>query len=242
MNLLDILMPILAGLIGGALGIYLHGRMTKNVKILLAFSGAYLLALSVLHLLPEIYQSLGRQAGYFILVGFLLQILMDFFSKGVEHGHIHASDRESKVFPLGIYVSLFIHSAIEGMPLADSIEIDHVHHSHHEALLTGIVVHKVPEAIALAALLYHFFESKARVFLYIFIYTLATPIGMLVGSWVLSNSSANPEYVYGAVLAVAVGIFLHVATTIIFEAEEHHKLSWKKMAAIIAGLLLVLLM
>lgn len=242
MNILNIIVPILAGVAGGAAGIYLHGRITKDVKILLAFSGAYLLALSTLHLLPEIYEHLGKTAGYYILIGFILQIVMDFFSKGVEHGHIHHADQMTKVFPIGIYLSLFIHSMIEGMPLSGGHEIHHHHGAHNEALLAGIAIHKIPEAIALAALLYHFFESKAKVMLYIFLYTLATPLGLAIGSFALKKSVLDPTFTYGVILAIAVGIFIHVATTIIFEAEEHHRLSWKKVVAILLGFGLVLFM
>ncbi len=242
MNSLNIIVPILAGLIGGIAGIYLHGRITKDVKILLAFSGAYLLALSTLHLLPEIYEHIGRKAGYFILIGFILQIAMDYFSKGVEHGHIHHVDKLTKVFPYGIYISLFIHSMVEGMPLSGGADIHHHHGAHNEALLAGIAIHKIPEAIALAALLYHFFESKKKVILYILIYTLATPIGLAIGAFALDSDYADPTVIYGIILAVAVGIFIHVATTIIFEAEEHHQLSWKKVVAILLGFGLVLLM
>lgn len=242
MNVLNIIVPILAGLIGGVAGIYLHGRITKDVKILLAFSGAYLLALSTLHLLPEIYEHLGRKAGYYILIGFVLQIIMDFFSKGVEHGHIHHSDKLTKVFPYGIYISLFIHSLIEGMPLSGGEEL-HAHHhhdTHTNALLAGIAIHKIPEAIALAALLYHFFEDKKKVMLYILVYTLATPIGVALGAFALNSTAADPAIVYAIILAIAVGIFIHVATTIIFEADEHHQLSWRKVIAILLGFGLVL--
>lgn len=242
MNLLNLFVPIIAGLIGGFAGIYLHGRITKDVKILLAFSGAYLLALSTLHLLPEIYGTLTNQAGYYILIGFILQIVMDFFSKGVEHGHIHHIDSVSKIFPYGIFFSLFIHSMIEGMPLSGGVHVHHHHDHQQEALLAGIAIHKIPEAIALSALLYHFFESKRKVILYIFIYTLATPIGLLLGNFALSKTTLDPTVLYAIILSISVGIFIHVATTIIFEAEEHHKLSWKKVVAILLGFGLVLLM
>ncbi len=242
MNAEYLIIPFLAGLGGGIAGIFLHGRITKDVKILLAFSGAYLLALAVLHLLPDIYMHLGHDAGKYILLGFLLQMLMEYFSKGVEHGHVHHSDQHSKRFPLGIYVSLFLHSMIEGMPLSGNEEILHHGHDHHtHALLTGISVHKIPEAIALAALLYHFYESKKRVLLLILLYAFATPLGLIL-SQTLLVSLPEPEILYSKMLAVAVGIFLHVSTTIIFEAEDQHRFNWKKTLAILLGLGLVLLM
>lgn len=245
MSTVHLLVPFAAGLLGGLAGIFLHGRITKDVKVLLAFSGAYLFALAIMHLLPDIYHQLGTSAGLFILLGFLLQMIMEYFSKGIEHGHIHHKDQHAKVFPFGIYLSLFLHSMIEGLPLNTGAEILHLHdhhnHSgHQEALLMGIAIHKIPEAIALAALLYHFFDSKSKVILYILIYALATPLGMLIGGFILSGNIADPANLYAQILAVAVGIFLHVSTTIIFEAEDQHRFNWKKTLAILLGLGLVL--
>lgn len=241
MTAVQIITPVVAGLIGGLAGIYLHGRITKDVKILLAFSGAYLFALTVLHLLPDIFHIAGGSTGYFILIGFLLQITLDYFSKGVEHGHIHHSDQESKSFPLGIFISLYLHSMLEGLPISGGEAISHHHHDHGNALLIGIAIHKIPEAIALAALLYHFYSSKRKVIWYILLYSTATPLGMLAGYFLIKSKLENPDVLYAQILAVAVGIFIHVSTTIIFEADEHHRLSWKKITAILLGLGLVLL-
>ncbi len=243
MTAVQIIIPVIAGVIGGFVGIYLHGRITKDVKILLAFSGAYLFALTVLHLLPDIFHIAGHSVGYFILIGFLLQILLDYFSKGVEHGHIHHSDQESKTFPLGIFISLFLHSMLEGLPISggEALSHHHDHGGHGNALLIGIAIHKIPEALALAALLYHFYASKRKVIWYILIYSTATPIGILAGYFLVKSEIENPDVLYARILAVAVGIFIHVSTTIIFEADEHHNLSWKKITAILLGLGLVLL-
>lgn len=241
MNLVHIIAPVLAGILGGVAGIVLRGRLTKNVKILLAFSGAYLFALTVMHLLPDIYKTLHFQSGYFILLGFLLQIILDYFSRGVEHGHIHHNSANHKAFPLGIYLSLFLHSMIEGLPLSGSEHAHLAHHNHGDALLIGIIIHKIPEAIALAALLHHYLSSVRNVVVYIIVYSLATPIGILLGWLLIESGAQNTEVIYSRILAVAVGIFIHVSTTIIFEADEDHRISWKKAVAIAVGLGLVLL-
>lgn len=242
MNSLQLISPVIAGILGGIAGVYLHGKITKNVKILLAFSGAYLFALTVIHLLPDIYRILNFSAGYYILLGFLIQITLDYFSKGIEHGHIHHDHDHSSVFPLGIFVSLFLHSMIEGLPLAGSSNAAIDPHGHGDALLIGIIIHKIPEAIALAALLRHYFTSVKKTVWYIGLYSLATPLGIIIGWLLIKSGAENTEEIYACVLSVAVGIFIHVSTTIIFEADEHHRISWRKAAAITLGLALVLLL
>ena len=80
--------PLLSGLL-----IFLlpKGRHT-NYRMLLVFAGSYLFAITVIHILPELYsQSLGLELiGLFVLIGFFLQQLLEYFTSGVEHGHIHA--------------------------------------------------------------------------------------------------------------------------------------------------------
>lgn len=247
MSYIDIAVLIGAAMLGGFLGVSLQGRITKDVKVVLAFTGAYLFALAVLHLMPEIYHHLAEEAGMYILVGFLLQLILEYFSKGVEHGHIHHSDKVRGLFPLGIYLSLVIHSLIEGLPLAggDMAGLhDHGHshsheHGHSNALLIGIAIHKVPEALALAALLYYYYESKVKTIAMTALYATATPLGMWAGKSLLTDFDGDATRLYAIMLSVAVGIFLHVSTTIIFEAEEHHKFNVKKAVAILLGLGLV---
>lgn len=236
------LILFVVGVSSGIGGMYLHGRITKDVKVLLAFSGAYLFALAIMHLLPEIYIHLGHDAGLYILLGFLIQMVMDYFSRGIEHGHIHLNESVKNPFPLGIFVSLFLHSIVEGLPLGGGFDHNHGGHGFDTgSLVIGIAIHKIPEAIALAAILYHVFEKKSKVIGYIVIYAIATPLGILLGQYFLQTSSNDPTEIYSIILAIAVGIFLHVSTTIIFEADEAHRLSWPKAIAIILGLALVLL-
>src|SRR3954468_1871680 len=85
---------------------------SKNLKLLLSFSGAFLFAISVLHLIPEIYSSKTANIGVFILIGFFAQILLEFFSEGIEHGHIHIHKEHhghhEHAFPYAMMIGLSI--------------------------------------------------------------------------------------------------------------------------------------
>src|SRR5690606_40938762 len=84
--------------------------------IILSFSGSFLLALTLFDLLPEIYLHLeAKVTAVFIMCGILLQIVLEFFSKGAEHGHIHI--HEEAKFPYLLFLSLCIHSFLEGFPI-----------------------------------------------------------------------------------------------------------------------------
>src|SRR5512143_2804595 len=88
---------LLSSIVLGALSVFLLRLYEpRHVKLLNAFTGAYLLCLTVLHLLPELYHQEGGSAahaemrlGVLILAGFFTQIALDVISMGVEHGHTH---------------------------------------------------------------------------------------------------------------------------------------------------------
>ena len=143
----------------------------KTVQILLAFSGAYLLSITILHLLPEIYNSTHTSIGLFILLGLLFQLILDFFSKGAEHGHIHF--QENSAFPWALFISISIHAFMEGIPLA--------HNHHHDHLLWAIVIHKIPIAIILGTFFVRSSIPKAAAILFLTMFSLMSPLGNLAG-------------------------------------------------------------
>ncbi len=71
--------------LGGVIGLTIQSEKTRQLKLFLAFSGAFLISITILNLIPEVYEKIGHQAGYYILAGFFLQIVVDFFTKGIEH-------------------------------------------------------------------------------------------------------------------------------------------------------------
>ena len=79
--------------------------------------------------------------------GILLQICLEFFSKGAEHGHVHMHS-ETKQFPILLFISLGVHAVLEGFPIHD-----------HTNLLIAILVHKIPVAIILS---YFFIQAKYK--------------------------------------------------------------------------------
>lgn len=192
---------------------------------MLAFSGAYLLSVTVFELLPEVYESGDQRVGLFIMIGLLLQIILEFGSQGVEHGHMHHGAK-SNVFPFALLVSLCLHAFLEGFPL---------HTSEH--LIYGVIIHKIPVAAILSTFLIHSGLSKAKIFLFLGIFALMTPLG----TWVQSSFDGIVQYTT-YINAVVIGIFLHVSTTILFEASKNHTFNASKLAVIIFGVLLAYLM
>ena len=67
--------------IAGAIFVELFNpKKGRNIQLLLTFSGAYLLAVSFLHLLPELFwYNTTENIGIYILIGFVIQILLEYF-------------------------------------------------------------------------------------------------------------------------------------------------------------------
>jgi len=215
---------LIASVLFGVLLVLVLKPNKKIVRLLLAFSGAYLLSVAILHLLPEVYiaSSDTKMVGIYILAGIILQSVLESFSKGAEHGHIHIHT-DGKTFPTLLFVSLCIHAFSEGLP------INHA----GENLLWAIVVHKIPIAVVLTTFLLHTNFSKTTIVIFLSVFGLMSPLGVL-----LSEEMVFFEKYIMEITALIIGVFLHISTIILFESSENHKFNLKKFLAILAGILL----
>ena len=221
--MMSLYLPIIAVIIGFLIALGINS-LTKHLKLLLAFSGGFLLAVTVINLLPEIYHTHDVKVGIFILLGIILQLILEFFSKGAEHGHVHL-DKDTKAFPLMLFVSLSIHSFFEGFPTHE-----------HPQLLLGIIVHKVPIAIIISSFLLRSHLSKVKIYLFLALFSIMTPLGSLVHI-LFENDLANIKI---WIEAIVVGILLHIASTILFETSKEHKFDSLKFLSILLGMTLAL--
>lgn len=215
------ILPVFSVLAGYLIALFLKPTNALGLKLLLSFSGAYLLSITVFEFLPDVYSSGSSTVGVFIMGGILLQIFLEFFSKGAEHGHLHLDQQKTR-FPWLLFSSLCIHALLEGLPL-----------NNREHLLHGVVLHKIPVAIILASFLIKSNIPRSQVFLFLLVFASMTPLG----SW-LSNTFSIIKEVELYLNAVVIGIFLHISTTILFEASKNHRFNATKLLTIIAGILI----
>jgi zinc and cadmium transporter len=202
------------------------------LKLSLAFTGSFLFAISVLHLMPSIYSNNSHNIGVFVLIGFFIQIMLEFFSEGIEHGHIHVHKKHSQAFPLTMMISLCLHSFLEGMPLAYSA---HAHHEDDHSLFLGIALHHLPVAFALISMLSESGIRKVPALLWLSLFACMAPLGSSV-SYILSEGVlVDISFLYDKLMAVVIGIFLHISTTILFESNNDHRFNLYKLGIILIG-------
>lgn len=202
------------------------------LKLSLAFTGAYLFAISMTELMPAVFSASVPKIGYFILAGFFIQLVLEYFSEGIEHGHIHVH-HHNQSFPFAMMVGLCIHSFLEGMPLAGNF--GNGGHDHNHSLLTGIVLHHLPVAFALVSMLTASGISKNMTVLNLLIFAAMAPMGAIFSATLGATELFNISNYYHQIMAVVIGIFLHISTTILFESGSDHRFNLYKLAVILLG-------
>jgi zinc transporter ZupT len=222
---MNYLLPLLSVIIGYFVALIIRPKNKINLKLLLAFSGSFLLSLTVMHLLPEIYESANPNIGLFIMLGILFQIILEFFSKGAEHGHVHGQETMTQI-PWLLFVSLCIHAFLEGFPV-----------SHHHDLAIGIAIHHLPIAIILTTFFINASLDKKAIFFFMITFAVMTPLGTI-----LSDYLPILNVYYTEITAIVIGILFHISSTIIFESSEGHKFNIAKVSMIVIGIALAYFM
>ncbi|NVK04597.1 MAG: ZIP family metal transporter [Flavobacteriia bacterium] len=212
-------------------GVLLASLFKKNVALstsmLLAFSGAFLFAICVLHLIPDLYHGHNHTPGLLIVIGFISQFLLDFLSRGVEHGHAHSGDVMRGSLPIGIFTGLFIHAFLEGVPThgMDDVSL--------RGFLVAIALHKLPIAMVLFLLLKEAEIKPVRIWLSILAFSLMAPLGALSMEVIPGVDHWMPH-----ISAFVIGILLHVSTTILYESNKDHRFNVRKLSVVILGVVL----
>ncbi|UXX80542.1 ZIP family metal transporter [Reichenbachiella carrageenanivorans] len=227
----------LSALVGGLYALRVTKTKASEVKSILVFAGSFLFSITIVHILPELFETHKNQfhIGMFILGGFFFQQILEYFTNGVEHGHmhVHKHDKEHSVWSgVSLMAALCMHSFLEGTILAHP-EVVHSGHS-QGSLLTGVVLHKIPAALALMTVLACQYDKRKTQLILLFIFALASPLGVLAGHWIVPIGLFSED---GLVMlfAFVAGNFLHISTTIFIESSPEHRWNSKKLLISIFG-------
>lgn len=233
----SILLLFFVALVTGLLAFRIPNVGGDRYRLLLVFAGAYLFSITVIHILPEMFQQAEDASllGIFVLVGFFVQQSLEFFSSGVEHGHLHIhakGHRHAESSAWMVLMALFVHSFLEGGLLAHPHTVPHHHDSN--TLLWGIVLHKAPEAFALMSVLLCEVKQRWKALILLVIFALASPMGLFFSDYLLINHLMSSQ-TFMILFAIVSGNFLHISTTIVFESSLDHKFNAKKMGIALLG-------
>ena len=224
----------LTAMIAGLLVFFAPEFRERYFTLVLVFAGSYLFSITIFHIIPELFNSgySNSRMGLYILLGFLLQQLLEFWSSGIEHGHIHKHNSETSKGIITLMLGLFIHAFLDGTLLSHGSAIPEESlvsgHSHSDkTVLLGIIMHKGPAAFALAAVLSASLNKKWTVIL-LTVFALASPLGMFSSAFLINQGILSNEGI-GLLYGLVTGGFLHISTTIFFESSPHHKFQLNKL-------------
>tara|TARA_B100001287_G_scaffold226189_1_gene195893 strand:- start:21552 stop:22295 length:744 start_codon:yes stop_codon:yes gene_type:complete len=217
------------------LGVFLTGivseffikKIAHYKGLIISYSVSVVLSLICIHILPELFSNNNQSViGYYILIGFLIQIFLELLSKGIEHGHIHVHGKINNQQLIIIILGLVIHSLLEGIPLSYEQNNQHIHvhdtvnkNNFSLVYFLMILIHKLPIAAVLMFFLNTLKVKGIKKYSILFIFAVTTPLGAIFGG----NLSEIPLFNDWSInfLAISTGMLLHITTLLIF--ENHNK-------------------
>lgn len=213
-----------------------------------AFGGAFLLGSCFINLVPHMYAHGfaidGIKIGVAVLIGFLIQLLLESLTNGIEHGHNHCHCCEEESDTHHHDSDSTSHEAHHHHHHHDGL--CHENHTHpvtglmiglsihaflegmplvdtdgtiHQSLLYGIILHNIPLALVLLTLFVNNRFSLAKSLLLLSVFAIMTPLGSLCNLFIVSNDNTVQAFIMG----IVVGILLHVSVSILFDHESKHK-------------------
>lgn len=195
----------------------------KKLCALISFSAGALMSAALFALLPESYNSIG----FFELIvsafsGYLLFFLISRYFSHVcpACAASHFDERTTHKFSeivLTLLTALSIHSFLDGLAISGGIG-----GINDESVFAAIGVHKFPEGLALAALMFSAGYVKGKVLLYVVAVELITVIGAVAGL-IFLRYNISPVIV-GFVMAHIAGGFIFLAVHAVYgEMFKNHK-------------------
>jgi len=200
-----------------AAALFSFALLSRIVERMVSLSVGILLATSLLHALPEAFESTANPHTLFavLLAGLLGFFLLEKFAilrhshhhEHDGHGHHHGHDkREAGASGWMILVGDSLHNFSDGILIAAAFLADP-----HLGIMTGlaIIAHEIPQEIGDFIVLLNAGFSRARAFAYNIISGLTAVLGGLLGYLMLGSSQEWIPYV----LVFASSGFIYIAVS-----------------------------
>ncbi len=100
----------------------------------------------------------------------------------------------------------------------------------NSTILYGVIIHKLPIAIVLSIFLINSRLSLRSTQLFMGAFSLMTPLG----SYLSTELAWLQDYEH-LLTSLAIGVFFHISTIILFETAQGHAFNLRKLLVIILG-------
>jgi len=221
--LIKSLFVVISALIG-SMSIFFFKLTHHKLCSLISFSAGALFGAAAFSILPETYDTVGLLE---LIVGIVSGYLV-FWLVSRYYFHIcpacsahHFDEQTTKKFSEIVKLmvtALSFHSLFDGIAITGGSG-----HSHFgdNSVFFAILVHKFPEGLALASLMFGAGYKRNKIILYVVLVELTTVIGAVIGIFLLDFHIS--ELIIGFLMAHIAGGFIYLAFhAIMGEMLEHH--------------------
>lgn len=230
------------------------GKSVKRLDLILFIGSGYLFTLTITHLIPELLNEAGilletgshhghvhtHSHGHeedhdiplwalFLTVGagFALHRLLEVFTRGVDHGHVHQAINAS---PVVLLVSISIHAFVEGAILMLSSDAN---------MLVGILLHKVPAGFILGSLIFLRYGKTVKSWVLLLLFCVASPLGLFLAQQGLHTGVLDEVFqIY--LMALVTGTFLQLSVVLIWEKLKKSHFETRFIVCFMIGAILSL--
>ncbi|HUP89503.1 MAG TPA: ZIP family metal transporter [Longimicrobiales bacterium] len=213
----------LGDVLGGLLIITPFPKNRRLLAALVAFGGGFMLSVAITEMIPAAFNLNG---GLFaVLIGYLIvhltqHMLTPHFHFGEE---THSDEMVSRNIGVWALVGLVPHAVFDGVAISSGFLTSHA----LGILIFGaVILHKVPEGVALARVMLASGNSARKALIAVVIIAVATVLGALITPVI--PALAN----YG--LALAAGVTIYVAASNLIPESQHER-GWLIPGGVIFG-------
>lgn len=197
----------MANVMGGVLLLFRRTWSNESLYAMVSIGGGLLLALTVLDLLPHSVGGHGHKYMPFVLIGFVFLFITEMIWQ--KQSGINAKGI------IGVTIGFVIHAFFEGLSLVASFHLDA---AFGLPLLGALVLHKIPDGIAVASLLLAATGKRLLAFCGSLSLGMATILGAMsmrvAGQYIMTDWS-------NAGMALATGVFLYVSASHLVPLVQH---------------------
>lgn len=250
------------------LGAHIHRLMTLShtrVQLMMSFVSGIMLGIAIFHLLPHaLYAGTDHVSVDTVAIWLMVGLVSMFLLQRVFHFHHHDYEEESEHHHegghsnghndhshggsgWGMVLGLTIHSLLDGVALAASMQADFFAAGNTVGMLAGIgvfvaiLLHKPLDAMTISLFMHQADMSSGRRWLVLTGYALLCPL--MAGFVMLGFTGldmASPAYL-AAALAFSAGIFLCIALSdLLPEIHFHSHDRFKMTVVLLTGIFLSL--
>ncbi len=202
-----------------------HG---ERLRLVVSMAAGIFFGAAFLHMVPEATELVGRAVGAYLLAGFLLLYVAENFVLG--GGCAHGEGCDYHQLGLVSFFGLSLHGLVEGVALGTTSEVSGL----GLVVFIAILAHKAPATFSLASFLLHGHYTRIRVALLVVGFASTVPVGVVIASVLLREI---PTSAVGALVALAAGTFLHIATDdMLPHVHERQEGRGRALAALLVGI------